>query len=213
MLRSKAFWTGIPGVSLFIATTIIGGFLHPDYNHVSQFISELYATDAPNADKLRYIGYIPSGFLFMLFAFFAIKETPKSLTAASGFIGLGLGYGLGTVICGFFTCDAGCNPNFINPTLSQIIHNLIGFLTYLVVPISLFLIAIASRKWKNGVAFSNVGLVLSFISFCFVGVLNADLTSPYKGLIQRIIEASILLWIAICAFYISKNHSRNASAE
>nr|WP_294933879.1 DUF998 domain-containing protein [uncultured Flavobacterium sp.] len=213
MPKSKAFWTGILGVSLFVLTTIIGGFLHPDYNHISQFISELYAIDAPNADMLRFIGYIPSGILFMLFAFFAIKETPKSVFAAIGFIGFGLGYGLGTVICGFFTCDVGCNPEFINPSLSQIIHNLVGFLTYLVVPITMFMIALSARKWKNGIKFSNISLVLSFLSFCFVGLLNAELTSPYRGLIQRIIEGSILLWVAICAFYISKNHSGNASSE
>jgi uncharacterized protein DUF998 len=211
MPKSKAFWTGILGVTLFVITTIIGGFLHPNYNHISQFISELYAVDAPNADLLRYIGYIPSGILFMLFAFFAIRETPKSVFAAIGFIGLGLGYGLGTVICGLFTCDAGCNPEFINPTLSQIIHNLVGFLTYCVVPITLFMISLSLRKWKKGVIFSNIGLVLSFISFFFVGVLNADFSSPYKGLVQRIIEGSILLWIVIYAFYILKNHSENAS--
>lgn len=212
MLRSKAFWTGILGVSLFVATTIIGGFLHPNYSHTSQFISELYAIGAPNADSLRYYGYIPSGIMFMLFAIFAIKETPKSVAATSGFIGLGLGYGFGTIICGFFTCDAGCNPEFLNPTLSQIIHNLIGFLTYLVVPVTLFIISFSVRNWKNGLAFSNWGIALAFISFCFVWILNADLTSPYKGLIQRIIEGSILFSIVIFALYISKNHAANASA-
>lgn len=212
MPKSAAFWSGLLGVSLFVATTVIGDFLHPQYSHVSQFISELYAMDAPNADTIRYIGYIPSGILFVLFSFFAIRQTPKSVGATIGFIGLGLGYGMGTIICGFFTCDAGCNPQFINPSLSQIIHNLIGFLTYLVVPVSLFIIAVSSRKWKNAVGFSNTGIVLSFISFCFVGVLNADLTSPYKGLIQRVIEGSILLWIAFCALYISKNQPENATA-
>lgn len=205
MINSKAFWTGIIGVFLFIFTTIIGGFLQPNYNHTSQFISALYAVDAPNADVLRYYGYIPSGALFFLFSIFAIIETPKSFLRAVGFLGIGFGYGIGTIVCGFFTCDAGCNPKFINPTLSQMIHNLMGFVTYCIVPVSIFLIAMVSRKWQNGVVFSNISFILAFISFCSVGLLNANLHSPYKGLIQRIIEGSILVWIAICSYYLLKN--------
>lgn len=153
MIKSKAFWTGIIAVFLFVFTTIVGGNLHPNYNHISQFISELYAVDAPNADALRYYGYIPSGVLFFLFSIFAILETPKSALRAIGFLGVGFGYGLGTVVCGFFTCDAGCNPDFINPSLSQMIHNLVGFLTYCIVPVSIFLLALDSRKWKTRLLF------------------------------------------------------------
>lgn len=210
MPTSKAFWTGITGVAVFILTTAIGGFVHPNYSHTAQFISELYAVDAPHANALRYFGYIPSGLLLLLFSFFAVKEAPKSATATIGFIGLGLAYGLGTVICGFFNCDAGCNPEFINPTLSQIVHNLMGFLTYMLTPIAIFITALGMRKWKNGKVISKLGLVLAFTSFCFAGVLNSDLNSPYKGMTQRLIEGSILLWIAACAFYLQKKYNADA---
>ncbi|MES2810903.1 MAG: DUF998 domain-containing protein [Bacteroidota bacterium] len=211
MTQSKAFFTGILGVLLFALTTIIASFLHPNYNPVAQFISELYAVDAPNADFIRYYLYIPSGIALFLFAVFAIQETPKSALSTLGFSGIGIGYGLGTVICGIFNCDAGCNPNFINPSLNQIIHNFVGFLTYLIVPFSILFIAIASKKWKNAGFFSNSGFALAAISFVFFMVLNADFESPYKGLIQRVIEGSILLWIACCSFYILKS-KRNAIA-
>jgi len=209
MLKSKAFWTGTLGVSLFVLTTIIGGFLYPNYNHIAQFISELYAIDAPNADTLRYIGYIPSGILFALFSVFALLETPKSSLNTIGFISIGFGYGIGTLICGVFNCDAGCNPEFINPSLSQFIHNAMGFVTYCIVPIAIFLVGIASRKWKNGVSFANISFILAIISFFFVWLLNTNLSSPYKGLIQRIIEGSILVWITLCCLRISKNNTIN----
>jgi hypothetical protein len=205
MAKSNAQLMGNISVFLFVITTFVGGFLHPNYNHISQFISELYAIDAPNADMLRYFGYIPSGIFCFLFSFFAMLETPKSVLKSIGFLGVGFGYGIGTIICGFFTCDAGCNPEFINPSLSQMIHNLMGFVTYCIVPVSIFLIAISSRKWKNGISFSNYSFILALVSFCFVGILNANLQSPYKGLVQRIIEGSILIWIVLCGLYISKN--------
>ncbi len=211
MATSKAFIVGISGVGLFIITTIIGAFLHPNYDHGSQFISELYAVEAPNADLLRYLGYIPSGVLFLLFSIFAIKATPKSSITTIGFAGIGLGYGLGTIICGYFICDLGCNPEFINPSLSQIIHNISGLLTYCIVPVSIFLLAIQSRKWKDAFAFSNWSYTLSFTSFIFVFILNTNITSPYKGIIQRVIEICILLWIILCALYLDKIQSKNAS--
>lgn len=211
MTQSKAFWTGIIGASLFTLTTIISAFFHPNYNHLSQFISELYAVDAPNADFIRYAFYIPSGILLFLFGIFAIQEAPKSSLATLGFIGVGVSYGLGTVICGIFNCDAGCNPQFINPTLSQIIHNLTGFITYCTVPFAILIVAIASLKWKNANSFSYSSFAVAFVSFAFMLVLNANLESPYKGVIQRVIEGSILIWIVLASVHISKVKQQNAA--
>ncbi len=205
MKTSLSFWSGILGVAIFVLTTIIGGFLYPNYSHVSQFISESYATDAPKADLLRYFGYIPSGIMFILFSLFSIKALPKSSLKTIGFIGIGFGYGFGTIICSIFNCDAGCNPKLINPSLSQFIHNLMGFVTYTIVPFSILLIGIASKKWNNSIRLSNISYLIFTISFLFVIILNLNLDSPYKGLIQRIIEGSILFWIVYCGYFIQKN--------
>lgn len=203
--KNSAFGFGVLGVALFVATTILVGFLNPNYNHSSQFISELYAVGAPNADIIRYYFYIPSGVLFLLFALFSNAALPKSGLKTLGFIAIGFGYGIGTILCSIFNCDAGCNPNFVNPTLSQIIHNFMGMITYLVVPAGIFCIAIVSRKWENSKRFSNLSFVLAIVSFVFVLLFNASLNSPFKGLLQRMIEGTILIWILICSGFIRKN--------
>jgi Protein of unknown function (DUF998) len=205
MKNKLAFWLGILSVITFVITTIIGGFLYPNYSHISQFISESYAVDAPKADLLRHFGYIPSGVLFLLFSFFGNKKTPKSTLKSIGFFGIGFGYGFGTIICSIFNCDSGCNPELIDPSLSQIIHNLMGLITYMIVPFSILLIAIASRKWKNGLYLSNISYLVFIISFLFVVILNANLGSQFKGLIQRVIEGSILFWIVCISYFIQKN--------
>jgi hypothetical membrane protein len=123
MQKTYLFWTGILSVLLFVITTIIAGFFNPNYSHLSQFISELYAVDAPNADVVRYFGYLPSGILIIIFSFLAQKMTPKSSSKLIGFLGIMVGYGFGTIICAIYNCDVGCNPKFIDPSLSQIIHN------------------------------------------------------------------------------------------
>lgn len=195
--------TGILGVVLFIVTTIIGGFLHPNYSHISQFISELYAVDAPSANVLRFYGYIPSGIFIVLFAFFLNAILPKSLGKTIGCILFGFFYGFGTILCSIFTCDAGCNPKLIDPSLSQLIHNGIGLLTYLFVPIALLCIGISNR---TKLFFSNYTIVTATFSFVLVFVL--DVHSPLKGLIQRLIEGSFLLWILYCSVNASKIESK-----
>jgi hypothetical protein len=211
MVRKLVLWSGILGVLFFAATTVIGGYFYPNYSHVQRFISELYAVDAPNANLLRYFGYVPSGVLFLLFSITAIKSIPKSTLLTIGFIGIGFGYGFGTIICSLFNCDAGCNPKLINPTVSQIIHNAMGLLTYAIVPFAIMCIAIASRQWKNSHTFSQISFVVFLISFSFVVLLNMSLDSAYKGLIQRIIEGTILFWIVYTSIYVSKNTLTNAT--
>ncbi len=186
--------TGILGVFLFVATTVIGGFSHPNYSHISQFISELYAVDAPNADVLRFYGYIPSGVCILLFSFFLHAVLPKSKGTTIGCILFGFFYGFGTILCSIFTCDAGCNPKLIDPSLSQFIHNGIGLLTYLFVPIALLCIGISNR---SKLFFSNYTIATAVFSFLLVFVL--DVQSPLKGLIQRLIEGSFLLWMVYCS--------------
>jgi hypothetical protein len=205
-MKKNAFYFGLLGVILFVITTIIAGIVYPNYSHLSQFISESYAADATYADPLRFYGYIPSGSCFILFCYFSNAYFPKSTLKTLSLIGIGLGYGLGTIICGIFNCDAGCNPDFVNPSVSQIIHNLSGMLTYLIVPISILGFGIASRKWSNSALLTNISLIVAVLSFVFMVVLNQNLDSDYKGLIQRIIEGSILVWFFVCAIHISKEN-------
>jgi hypothetical protein len=206
MITSKTYITGILGVLFFVITTIIAGFLYPNYSHISQFISESYAVDASYANPLRFYGYIPSGIFFILFSYFASSKFPKSSLKTLSFLGIGIGYGLGTIICSIFNCDAGCNPEFINPSISQIIHNLTGMFTYLIVPFSILCFGITSRKWSNSFSLSNISFTVAVISFIFVLLLNIN--PNYKGLIQRIIEGSILFWIVYVSFHTKKSYQQ-----
>ncbi len=205
MSQKALLWSGILGVFFFTLTTLIGQFLNPNYNFISQFISELYAVDAPNADILRFYGYLPSGLFFILFAFLINTVLPKSACKTFGCILFGFGYGFGTLICSIFNCDVGCNPNFVNPSLSQFIHNTMGMLTYLFVPIALFCIGISNR---SKLLFSNYSIAIAIFSFIFVLLFNTAIQSPFKGIIQRIIEVSFLIWIVFSAVNLSKNDTK-----
>lgn len=199
MSNRFTFFIGILGVSLFIIAAIVGGVLMDDYNLVSQYISETYAIDTEYGKALRIFGFIPSGLLITIFCFLGCKHFPSSKLIKIGFYGLGIFYGLATVIVGLFPCDSGCNPELINPSSAQIIHNLTGLLTYIFVPISIVLIGIGLKESKHNNRLSIKAIICGVISILFILLLFADSTSEYKGLYQRMIETIFIIWIIICA--------------
>ena len=199
MSNKLTFFIGILGVSLFVVSSIVGGFLIESYSVTSQFISETYAIDTEYGMVLRSFGYIPSGILLTIFAFVGFKKFPQSKLTKIGFYGLGVFYGIATVIVGFFPCDSGCNKQFIDPSISQVIHNLTGLLTYIFVPMSIILIGIGLKKSQNFNRLSMQGITYGIISLLFVYLLFSDSNSEYIGLYQRIVETVLIIWIITCA--------------
>jgi hypothetical protein len=126
---------------------------------------------------------------------------PSKLTKI-GFISLGIFYGITTIFVGIFPCDSGCNAEFIDPSISQIIHNLAGALTYIFVPLSILLIGIALKTDPHYSRLSRLGIIFGTLSMLFVFVLFSDAISHFKGLYQRIIEVIFIIWLVSCAITI-----------
>lgn len=202
MSRTLIFTIGFLGVALFVTTTILGGLLVEQYSHISQFISESYAIGTPHGHALRFWGFLPSGLLMALFAFSLKKPLDGSQAVNLGLTGVGVFYGLATVVTSIFPCDAGCNPEMINPTISQLVHNLTGMLTYLVTPVSLAIIGFGLRQKKEHRTLALASVACAGMSFFFVLVLFSSPASAVAGLLQRIIEGSILTWFLLAAWQI-----------
>ena len=205
MSNKSIFFIGVLGVSLLAASFILGGLLIENYDIVSQFISESYAIDTEYGLLLRIFGYIPSSILITLFCFLAVKYFQPTILIKIGFYGIGIFYGLATLVVGIFPCDSGCNKELIDPSFSQLTHNFTGLLTYLFVPFFMILIGLGLKK-STYYSFSMQSILLGIISFLLVCVLGSDLISEYIGLYQRMIESLFVLWIIFCANAIkSKN--------
>ena len=198
------FLTGILGVTLFSVASFLGGFQFDDYDPISQYISEAMAIDTPYGEKLRFFGYIPSGILLTIFSFVGFKKFPKSSLTKIGFWGLGLFYGIATIVVGIFPCDKGCNKELIAPSISQIIHNLTGLLTYIFVPVSIIIIGVGLNKSKNYRGLSKIGIICGLISIVFIGLLLSEPFTNYVGLFQRIIEGIFIIWIIACSIFIKR---------
>jgi hypothetical membrane protein len=204
MNNKTLFLTGVIGIILFVSSSFIGGFLIDNYSISSQYISETYAIDTEYGVVLRILGYIPSGILFALFCFLGVTYFPPSTAIKIGFYGVGLFYGIGTIVVSIFPCDSGCNPEYIDPSISQVIHNVSALIVYAFVPISIVITGIGLMKYSKYKGLSFITVALGVLSAVFVFLLISDLKSEFIGIYQRIIELLILIWIFICAFNIKK---------
>lgn len=170
-------------------------------------ISESYAVDTQYGLWLRSFGYIPAGILMFLFCFLAARFFPANKQIKLSLYGIGIFYGLGTVITGIFPCDSGCNRDFIDPSHSQIIHNLVGLLTYVFVPSCLLVLGLGLKKTPNHNWFSLQSIGSGVVGIFIVLILFLKPNTPYIGLIQRLVEIIFATWILSCALMIKKKRS------
>jgi len=201
-MNQKVFFLGIAGVVLFTITCTIGGFLIEGYSIQSQYISETYAIDTQYGLLLRLIGHIPSGILFTLFGFLAYPYFPSNRSIKWGWIGIALSYGVGTILVAVFPCDSGCNRDFINPSTSQVIHNIMGLVVYVFMPVSITIIGVGLRKYKAHRVLCRLAITIGLVSLVWVSIFLADNKSPILGFHQRGIEILFLIWILASAFWI-----------
>lgn len=205
----KVFQYGILGATLFIATTLLAGFQFENYNHCSQLISESYAIDSPYGIYFRLFGFIPSGLFIFLFSIHASRIFSALKKVNLGLSLFGIFYGLATVLVSIFPCDAGCNKELIDPSTSQLIHNTTGLFTYLIVPASILLIGSGLKTEKKHGYLSKLSLTLGMLSFLFVMIFFGALSSPFIGLIQRMTEGTILVWLILFSIETKKIMSKN----
>ena len=206
MSNKSIFFIGVLGVSLLAASFILGGLLIENYDIVSQFISESYAIDTEYGLLLRIFGYIPSSILITLFCFLAVKYFQPTILIKIGFYGIGIFYGIASLVTGIFPCDSGCNKELINPSFSQLTHNFAALLMYVFVPINIIITGIGLKRLANYNRLSIIAITSGIISILFVYLLFSDITSEFLGLYQRIIESVFIIWILTCAFTIKNQN-------
>ena len=206
MSNKSIFFIGVLGVSLLAASFILGGLLIENYDIVSQFISESYAIDTEYGLLLRIFGDIPSSILITLFCFLAVKYFQPTILIKIGFYGIGIFYGVASLVTGIFPCDSGCNKELINPSFSQLTHNFAALLMYVFVPINIIITGIGLKRLANYNRLSIIAITSGIISILFVYLLFSDITSEFLGLYQRIIESVFIIWILTCAFTIKNQN-------
>jgi hypothetical protein len=189
---------GILGALMGFAFPFVFGAMDPAYDHARDFISELGASGAPNADLVSWYGFLPTGVVQIAFAALALRVLPRSNLTVIGLLGIFF-FAIGYVGAAFFPCDAGCRPD--DPSFSQTMHNFTGLAGYLGAPLFMAVLAVASLRWPGGAWLSVVAAAGAVAStFGLVGLF--DESSGLAGQSQRILEAGVLTWMLACGSYL-----------
>lgn len=191
--------TSAASLGVMTLIVIVAGVLTPGYSHVSQFISELGATGAPQEGLVRFAGFLPAGLLLLAFCVLGLCVLPRSPALVAGLLGLAV-YAMGYLVAAGFPCDLGCHS--AEPSTSQLIHNAGGLVGYLLAPIFLFALSRAARAWSNAFVLVVAGYIAS--GAALIGLLTLSPSSAVVGLSQRLLEVAVLGWVALCGLYVAR---------
>ena len=187
-----------------LTVVIVAGTATPGYSQAAQFISEFGARGAPYADQVNWFGFLPAGILVCAFAALAWLTLPRSAGTTFGLVGIAL-FGFGYVIAVFYPCDPGCRP--AQASVSQTIHNVLGLAGYVTAAPCLVLLGWQARTWPQGANLARLAFVCA--AAALVGFVLLLEPSPYAGAAQRLLEASVLLWVVACGTYVRRRSVSN----
>jgi len=193
------------GPIVFFLAIVIFGFLHPNYSHLSQFISELGADNAPNNLFMNYFGIIPFGLSICLFSIAGTFYSETKIQKLA-FIILLL-TGVLFVIAGLFNCDEGCV--FENMSQKSIIHNMSAFSAFILSILVQLLIGILvfTKRRTQLTAYSFLAGIIGIILFFLIS--KAGIYSEFRGLYQRLFLTNFLIWLIISGNLILKTTYNN----
>jgi hypothetical protein len=182
---------------------LVAGSIYPGYDHINQAMSELGAAGSPTQFISPVINNYPIGVLFIYFGFLVIKALSASpLAKLSGL--LILIHGIGSIAAGYFSCDAGCNPEL--PSNSQMLHNLSGLLMFTTLTAACALWVWLGKKLlgSNLLCLFSLGCLVIGISVLPFIAEAADLGQNF-GLFQRINYGISVVWIAGLAYALHRS--------
>lgn len=186
---------GIIGPILFTIVLVILGFFQSGYNHVTQYMSELGAVNAPYAIVMNAAGFCLLGFLIIAFAFGLDSGINAGKSPIIGKIGptLVAVSGIAFVMTGFFPCDPGC----VTVSTVESIHGKVAFIArfaLIIAPLLIFQRLVKDRRWHNYHIYS---LTIVGVALFLAAVYNFNVFENLNGALQRASFGIPLLWVEI----------------
>lgn len=180
----------IVGLAVYYPLVLFGGAtLKAEYNHVSQYISELNATGSDWSWQIGYMGFLPLGLLGLLLL---LAVAPRARLNGISKVGcwLLIAEPVAYVGSAVAPCDLGC-PSV--GSFSQNAHNVLSVFTLLMTTLGLVFLSCNSRlSAVQRVAW--LVLAATFITL-YVFALTPDL-AQWRGLLQRFAEG--ILYGCLC---------------
>ena len=198
MKYNVLFLSGVLAVIVYVGTVILGGILRPGYSHISQFVSDLIASGAPNKSLLDPLfliyNLLTGGFAVGLFFYVNAQAGPKPNLGTFGALALLL-----EAIFGFLTVFFPEGPHGAPITSTGTMHIVLAGLSSLATIVTILLVGL----WFRGVPgmaglslYSIVTVIVVFISGGLTAAFGAS-GNPLLGLLERITIGAFLQWMLV----------------
>ena len=179
------------------------GFLRSDYNLINHFISELGAAGAEYSIIINYFGFLPIALSALTITLLLQSKFPNNRLSRAGLLLVGSGVFIGYFGAFIFPCDYGCPAE---GSFSQNMHNNLGLIYYLIIPVGLFVLGIGLRTEAMIINASISFSATSIFLLGFFMMLNPSQTD-LLGLWQRLADYTVvgfLIFMSLSAKGLSK---------
>ena len=189
-------------LSSIILTELIG-FLRSDYNLINHFISELGAAGAEYSRIINYFGFVPTAFSALIIVLLLQSKFSNTRLSRAGLLLVGSGVFIGYFGAFIFPCDYGCPTE---GSFSQNMHNNLGLIYYLIIPVGLFVLGIGLRK-EPMIINSSISFGAAFVFLLgFFMMLNSS-QIDLLGFWQRLADYTVFVFLIFMSLFV-KSESR-----
>ena len=195
---------GIVAPLFYVIPTIVGGLLRPGYSHLSNSVSDLLASGAPNRIYLMIPFTVYPIFLsvfgFGLFAVLRSKPSPlNSQTGLIGFILIGASMGiLGILTMTIFPQD----PHGAPMTTPGLMHLILVGIQAISAIAAILLIGFWFKS--NGFSGYFIYSIISFVVLLITGIISimgVTQGSQFIGLFERLNVGAIVQWLIVIGIW------------
>ena len=188
---------GVIGPIIYVIVLTFLGLVFPGYDHVTQYMSELAAVDAPYMVWMNVFGFMLIGVFVIGFGVALDYGVKKKVW---GWIGpfLVVVSGIGFILVGFFPCDPGC----VNTSLVGWLHGLWAFVAQFALIGAPFFMYFRLRddvRWRG---FENVSLGFFIVAFSLGLFYKSYIFGDVVGLLQRVSFGVPFVWVMVMGFWL-----------
>ena len=205
-MNSKSVLLRTMCLTLFLSSIILTeliGFLRSDYNLINHFISELGAAGAEYSRIINYFGFVPTAFSALIIVLLLQSKFSNTRLSRAGLLLVGSGVFIGYFGAFIFPCDYGCPAE---GSFSQNMHNNLGLIYYLIIPVGLFVLGIGLRK-EPMIINSSISFGAAFVFLLgFFMMLNPS-QIDLLGFWQRLADYTVVVFLIFMSLFV-KGESR-----
>ena len=194
-LRKYGILCGIMGPLIWLSLIAIAGAVRPEFNHITQYISELGERGSSTEFMIRYGAFEFTGFLYLCFAITLPAKIQDGWRSALAAVLISFD-GVGRIGAGVFACDPGCG----GISSSQELHRqfaTIGFLSGILAAV-MWGITFRRHSLLQGLTWYSVGSGILALFFLILMSWNRNPVNA-PGLFELLATGVLSLWVLVFA--------------